>query len=74
MDKITHDPELMIPCGQCGHKTKQKISRLQKNPKLTCPRCGVVTDLNADQLRADFVDVGKALKKAGKSFSKVIKL
>lgn len=35
-DKAT----LPIPCPECGHKTEELISKLQKTKSLTCAGCG----------------------------------
>lgn len=47
-DKAT----LLIPCPECGHKTKELISKLQKTKSLVCGGCRKTIILDGDGLAA----------------------
>ena len=49
-----------IPCEKCGHKLKETLSRLKRNPQLTCI-CRQVIDVNADHLRRVIEQAQKSL-------------
>jgi len=47
-DKAT----LSIPCPECGHKTEELISKLQKTKSLVCGECGKTIIIEGDGLAA----------------------
>lgn len=47
-DKAT----LSIPCPECGYKTKQLISKLQKTKSFVCGECGKTVIIEGDDLAA----------------------
>lgn len=61
MNLDVDDQSLDIPCGKCGKKISEKIGRLKHNPDLTCPACGTVISVNADDLRRGMNSVQEAL-------------
>ena len=66
---------LDISCPGCGHKIKESIGRLKTNPKLTCPACSAVIDIDAKQLRAGIEEAQQALadfeRKAREAFKRL---
>ncbi len=50
--KGTWDNEstLDITCPECGHETKELISKLQQNKSVICAGCGVNITINGDGL------------------------
>jgi DNA-directed RNA polymerase subunit RPC12/RpoP len=55
-----------LTCPHCGHKLSETIGRLKTNPHLVCPACRGGIDIQADQLRAAFEKVKRALAHFGR--------
>lgn len=62
------DQKIDVPCQKCGHKMPQKVAALKRNPLLTCPRCGVATQVKADELKRGLDEVDRALDKLKRKF------
>jgi DNA-directed RNA polymerase subunit RPC12/RpoP len=45
------DTEFPIKCQACGNAVQIKVSDLEKNPKVACPKCGLTTNIQADELK-----------------------
>ena len=67
------DQSLDFPCGKCGKKISEKIGRLKRNPDLTCPACGTVISVNADELRRGINSVQKTLDDLGRKLKGMFK-
>ncbi len=75
MPSLFDEQTLTITCGQCGHKTEQKIKQLETNPEITCPKCGVTTKVSAAKFREGIIRLAeKTLKDFEKKLSKTTKL
>lgn len=61
-----------IPCQACGKKMSQTIGRLKKDPDLTCP-CGVVTHVDASNLRKGISEVEKSITDLQRNLKKMFK-
>jgi DNA-directed RNA polymerase subunit RPC12/RpoP len=48
-------------CPHCGKKINEKIGRLKRDPKITCPSCHGVFDVDANQLRTAIKSAQKSL-------------
>ena len=67
MKDIIDNHQLDISCD-CGHKLKERLGRLKKNPDLICSKCQrkIVIDGNeirrlADELQKQFSSLGGTL-------------
>lgn len=60
-----------IPCPHCGHKAKEAISRLKRDPHLTCGACGKGYDVEASSLRDALKSVDKSLADLGRQLGKL---
>jgi hypothetical protein len=50
-----------LTCPHCARKFSETIGKLHTNPKLTCPGCRGVIQIEADQLAAARKTVDKSL-------------
>ncbi len=55
------DAEIGIPCPKCGHETKQTVGWLKANTEFTCPSCGSVIEVEAEELLTGLKKADKAL-------------
>jgi len=60
-----------IPCPHCSKKFDEKIGRLKRDPKLTCPACRETFTVNAEKLRAGIKSVQKTLDDFTRKLSKL---
>ena len=60
MSKLFANEKIAVACPKCGHKIQQTIRRLEQNPKLTCPSCQSIIDVDASELRKGLSEVDKA--------------
>lgn len=52
-----------IPCPKCEQKIEETIARLETNPTLTCPACGVQFTIEAEKLRRGLQELEETLAK-----------
>lgn len=59
-----------IECPKCSHKTEQLASRLEQDPKVTCPACGeefgVETGGSAREVSKQLKELDRLLDNFGK--------
>lgn len=67
LEQLLNKEKLSLDC-QCGHKIKESLGRLKKNPNLTCSRCKALIAVNADQLAKAI----KSIKKQEAEFRRKI--
>ena len=54
------DAKLPINCQGCDRSLDIPVPALETNPKLVCPNCGAVTQINADELRSAREKINRA--------------
>jgi hypothetical protein len=47
----------------CGNTTQIKVSDLEKNPEVVCPKCGLTTKIEADDLKKMRGTINQAAEK-----------
>jgi predicted nucleic acid-binding Zn-ribbon protein len=52
-----------LKCLKCGHDFQEEIARLETDPDLACPACGVVTHYDAEDLRRAMKEADEATDK-----------
>jgi len=50
-----------LKCLKCGNEFQEKVGRLETDPQIPCPACGVVTRYDAEELRAKMRGIDDAL-------------
>jgi transcription elongation factor Elf1 len=63
------DAKLPINCQGCGRSTDIPVPDLETNPKVVCPNCGAVTEINADELKR----AREALNRASDKLTEMLK-
>lgn len=61
--------KLPVGCGKCGYKIEETIRRLEQNPKLTCPNCGAITQVDATDLKAKLREAERMLERIPKKIT-----
>ena len=56
--KTVEAQEIELTCD-CGYKLKERIGRLNKNPKFSCPSCKALITVNADKMRKTIESIDK---------------
>lgn len=69
-DDLYKDVSLPHPCQNCGHITEYKMTFLETNPEVTCPKCGAVTKINADDLKKGHQHANKLVDDFKRKFGK----
>jgi uncharacterized Zn finger protein len=57
------DAEFPIKCQACGNATQTKVSDLEKNPEIVCPKCGLTTNIETDELKKMRETINRAAEK-----------
>jgi uncharacterized Zn finger protein (UPF0148 family) len=57
------DAEFPIKCQACGNATQIKVSDLEKNPEVVCPKCELTTSIEADELKKMRETINQAAEK-----------
>jgi uncharacterized paraquat-inducible protein A len=57
------DAEFPIKCQACGNATQIKVSDLEENPEAVCPRCGLTTNIEADEWKKMRETINQATEK-----------
>ena len=68
MADLFDDAKLPLQCPKCGHTSQEKVTRLERNPKITCGGCGSVINVKADELRKARREINKAIDDLRKKF------
>ena len=68
MSNLFGDTSIPLKCPKCGHETKQKITQLERNPNIICPRCGVTIAIKADELRKATQQINKMVDDLKRKF------
>jgi hypothetical protein len=61
------DLEVSVPCPKCRKKTKQKLSRLKRNPTYVCSGCGETVKIDSGDLGDKLRAIDKRLDDFGKN-------
>lgn len=52
-------------CPRCEHKSELTVAQIASNPKLTCPNCKAVTQVDASEFKRGLEEAVKAIAKFG---------
>lgn len=70
MSHLFGDQQLALTCAKCGHQFHETVARLETDPDIPCPECGVVTHYEASQFRSALTEADQALEDFVKSMGK----
>lgn len=72
--KVNLDSQKMdITCPHCGHKFKELIGRLKRDPHLTCAGCRKGFDTNAADLRKVIKSIQDRAEKLSRDIEKMFR-
>lgn len=63
--------QIDLPCPHCGHKTKQEIGRLERNPTITCTSCHKAFKVEGSQLRAATKKIDASIAELKRKFGQI---
>ncbi len=60
-------------CLHCGHKLEETIARLKSQPRVTCPQCGKITEVElggVDESQRKIDEASASFEKTLRDFGK----